>query len=65
MFDKIKAPKTILEQIFEDMFQKLETEDAFNKETLEELRNLSKSDSIIKGNKLLDLLEQGDAGENP
>lgn len=65
MSDNTEAPQTILEQILNEMFQKLEKEDAFNKETLEELRNLSKSDVLIKGSNILDLLKQGDAGEDP
>ena len=65
MSDKMEAPQTILEQIIEEMFKKLEKEDDFNPDILEKMRNLSKKNSIIKGEDLLDILKQGVSSEDP
>lgn len=62
--ENIKAPQSILEEILEEMFQKLEREDEFNIETINKLRDLADADSLIKGDNLLELL-RGDAGEDP
>lgn len=66
MTDEIIAPKSILEQIFEDMFPKLEQEEDFNSKTLEELKVLASRNSLTNVDEVLNLLrEQGDSGENP
>lgn len=43
----------ILEQIFKEMFKNLEKEEAFDDESLEEIRNLANNNSLIKGNKFI------------
>lgn len=66
MTDEIIAPKSILEQIFEDMFPKLEQDEDFNSKTLEELKVLASRNSLTNVDEVLNLLrEQGDSGENP
>ena len=57
-----KTPPSILDQIFHEMFLKLEEEDAFSTEDVEEIRQLVNTDSLIQGDNLLNLLKaQGDA----
>lgn len=58
MSSQEKTPQPILEQILDEMFQKLGEEEAFNKETLEKLRNLSKTNSLIEKDRLLELLKE-------
>jgi len=62
MSDKFKAPKSILDLILEEMIQKIKEEDEFDTETLKKIHKLVDTGSLIKGNKLLNLLKNGDEG---
>lgn len=62
--ENIKAPQPILNQILEEMFQKLEEGDLYDQETIKKLCELADADILIKGDNLLELL-RGDAGEDP
>lgn len=58
-----KTPRSILDQILDEMFLKLEEEDKFSSEDVEEIRQLVNTNSLIKGDNLLNLLkEEGDEG---
>ncbi len=62
MSDKFKAPKSILDLILEEMIQKIKEEDEFDTETLKKINKLIGTGSLIKGNKLLNLLKNSDEG---
>ena len=58
-----KTPPSILDQILDEMFLKLEEEDRFSNENVKEIRQLVNTNSLIKGDNLLNLLkEEEDAG---
>ena len=62
MSDKFKAPKSILDLILEEMIQKIKEEAEFDTETLKKINKLVDTGSLIKGNKLLNFLKNGDDG---
>lgn len=53
-----KTPRSILDQILDEMFLKLEEEDKFSSEDVEEIRQLVNTNSLIKGDNLLNLLKE-------
>ena len=53
-----KTPRSILDQILDEMILKLEEEDRFSNEDVEEIHQLVNTDSLIKGDNLLNLLKE-------
>lgn len=53
-----KTPRSILDQILDEMILKLEEEDRFSSEDVEEIRQLVNTNSLIKGDNLLNLLKE-------
>lgn len=56
MSEEFKAPQSILEQVIDEMFLNLEKEDQFDAATIEELRKLAKTGSLIDENKLMTII---------
>jgi len=54
---EIKVPQSILEQVIDEMFLNLEKGNQFDAETLEELRKLAKTVSLIDENKLTTIIK--------
>lgn len=53
-----KTPRSILDQILDEMILKLEEEDRFSSEDVDEIHQLVNTDSLIKGDNLLNLLKE-------
>lgn len=51
-----KAPQSILGDILDETFQKLEDEDDFNNEIVSQLKSLASEDSLLNESKLIAIL---------
>ncbi|MCD4782247.1 MAG: hypothetical protein K8T10_00300 [Candidatus Eremiobacteraeota bacterium] len=62
MTEKVIVQKSLVEQIFDEMFKKIEGTDEFDAETIEEIKGLAKSGNLGETVQIKDVIKSASGG---